>query len=98
MVEQGDIITIRDIRYPMLVVSKDTYNKTGHLIACPILPPQDGKGVCVSIEVPTISGYVMCDNPRQFDWSARGVFIKGHAPLAVILTVLDMIQSLFEFI
>ena len=97
MVEQGDIIKIRNINYPILVVSKNTYNRSGHLIGCPILSSDIGSPLCVRIESPLVNGYVLCDNPRQFDWRARGFTPKGRIALSRQIVILDMIQSLFDY-
>ena len=98
MVTQGDIIKMCEISYPLLVVSKNTYNASGHLIACPIVPQDTGSALCVYIESSLISGYVLCDNPRQFDWQARGFSSQDRIPLSKQIFVLDMIQSLFDYI
>ena len=40
MVNQGDVIRINSIKADLLVLSKETFNKSGFAIVCPVL--QDG--------------------------------------------------------
>ena len=35
--EQGDILKVNSIKYPLIVVSKNFFNESGLVIACPIL-------------------------------------------------------------
>ena len=88
---------MRGVELPLLVVSKDLYNESGHLIACPIVREEPESPFFVHVETTAVSGYVLCDNPRQFDWVSRGFFSKGRVPLAKQLIILDMLQALFDF-
>ena len=36
--EQGDILKIASLPYPVVVVSKNFFNESGLAMACPILP------------------------------------------------------------
>jgi mRNA-degrading endonuclease toxin of MazEF toxin-antitoxin module len=98
MVKQGDIVTVRGIKHPMLVVSKDSYNKTGNMLVCPIVKEEPDILLKVYFETPQILGYVCCDSIRQLCWEDRGCSNKGSIPIAKLLYVLDMISSIFDFI
>ena len=98
MVEQGEIVTVRDEKYPLLVISNNAYNKSGHLIACPILPEDTGSVFSVYVETDRVNGYVLCDNPRNFNWYKRGYFSKGSISLSKLLLILDINQSFFELL
>ena len=98
MVNQGEIITITGIDIPMLVISKNTYNKTGMLIACPIVKKKMDYTLSVHIDTPALKGYVICDSPRQFNWKKRGIFSKGSIPYKKLIQVLDMFNSIFDYV
>ena len=98
MVEQGDIILAGGIEHPLLVISNNTYNKTGHLIACPVLSECPNEWLTVLANTETVTGYIICDNPRQIDWHARGAFLKSRISLGTLLNVLDRVQALFEYV
>ena len=36
--EQGDILKIASLPYPIVVVSKNFFNESGLVMACPIVP------------------------------------------------------------
>ena len=98
MVEQGDIITVRGVDFPLLVVSKNAYNKSGSIIVCPVLKEMDGNVFSVRVEEKGILGIIRCDDLRHVDYEARGYHIKGRISLGKMLVILDMIQSLFDYI
>ncbi|MBR6452229.1 MAG: type II toxin-antitoxin system PemK/MazF family toxin [Lachnospiraceae bacterium] len=94
MVEQGDIIKIEGVGLPALVVSKNLYNESGHVIACPIVSgPVSGT---FAYPLPE-SGFVLYDNLRQFDLETRGYTVTGKVPLADLIRITDNVQSLFDY-
>ncbi len=94
MIEQGDIIKIEGIRLPALVVSKNLYNESGHVIACPIVPgPVSGT---FAYPIPK-DDFVLYDNLRQFDLETRGYTVTGKVPLADLIRITDRAQSLLDY-
>lgn len=94
MVEQGDIIKIENISQKALVVSKDPYNESGHVIVCPIVSgsPETAFSFPISEEE-----RVLCDNSRQLDLTARGYTVLNHLSLANLIQVIDRLQSLLDY-
>ena len=86
------------IRYPLLVVSKNFFNESGQVIACPILP--DGvRGPlriwCESIRKP---GFVYCEQLRLLDLNSRQFARKDAVSMDELMDVADAIQSMFDYI
>jgi len=98
MVEQGDIIKLSGVKYPLLIVSKPAYNRGDHIIACPILSTDNGSVLSFSVESEFIKGFARVDNLRMFDLKARNYSSKGRIPLSRQILIIDMIQSLFDYI
>ena len=94
MVEQGDILKVEGIDHEVLVVSKDLFNTSGRIIVCPISREQSGATLSVPIDEHRC---VLCDNVRQLDAEARRYSIKGRVPLAIMIRVIDRIQSVFDY-
>ena len=94
MVEQGDIIKIEGISQTALVVSRNLYNESGHVIVCPVI---------TGISLTTFSfpmgedEYVLYDNPRQFDLTSRGYTVINRISLANLIQIVDRFQSLFDY-
>ena len=98
MVEQGDIIELSDVKYPLLVVSKSSYNLGNHILACPILPSDNGSALCFPFNTAFVIGFVRCDNLRMFDMKARRYSAKGRVPLSRLILIIDIIQSLLDYV
>ena len=65
--EQGDILKVASIQYPLVVVSKNFFNESGMVMACPILRD----AVCGPLRIRTsnaeMPGYVYCEQLRIVD-------------------------------
>ena len=97
MVEQGDIITVRSISFPVLVVSKNAYNNSGKALVCPIMPMKPDLPFSYHIETDMVKGYVWYDNIRRINISERGALGKGRVSFAKMMAILGMIQSFFDY-
>ena len=95
---QGDILKIENMSYPVLVVSKDFFNRSGEIIGCPIL--KTGKQGSLHLRLSTAGheGFVQCEQLKLFDLNARGYSKKGEISLIDRITVSDTIQGLFEYL
>ena len=98
MVEQGDIIKISDVKYPLLVVSKSSYNLSNHILACPILPSDNGSVLSFPINTESAAGFVRCDSLHMFDLNVRRFSPNGRVPLSCLIQIVDIIQSLFDYV
>lgn len=97
MVGQGDIINLDNLDFPCIVISKNTYNESGHAIVCPILK-NDESLLSYRVDVGPVCGYVQCDNVRMLDLTARTYFTKASASMADLLGILSMTTSVLELI
>ena len=97
-ISQGDILKIENIKKPVLIVSKDFFNKEGMIIGCPIFPEGDSGALHIRIEGEEISGYVHCEQMALLDLRVRGYSKKDRIPLPEIIDVTDAIQSIFDYI
>ena len=98
MVSHGSIITTGDLPFPLLVISKDLYNSTGFVIACPIMKKKRKVPFEYYIETPRVKGFVLIDNPRQLNLNSRGCFIKSEISMGELIMVLDIYHSLFDYV
>ncbi len=95
MVEQGDILKIEGIRFKKtVVVSKDTYNKTGVVIVCPIVSEDPDCTLKLRINE---NEYVICDNVKVMDLNVRRFNPVGRVSYPELIRISDMIQSIFDY-
>lgn len=97
MVEQGDIIKINGINHLALVISKDSYNKSGMAIVCPILQKSIGSTFEVEVSVNDSLMYVASDSVRQLDLNIREYSTKGRVPYSKLIYIIDMAQSIIDY-
>jgi mRNA interferase MazF len=82
---------------PALVISPARYNsKVGLILCCPITSKGKGYIFEVGIETDRISGVVMADQIRTFDWRERGAVKAGEAPMDSLIETKMKIKALLE--
>ena len=96
--DQGDIVTVSDIRYPLLVVSSRFFNESGRIIACPILKETEEGPLHIPLESQTVSGFVICEQMRYFNLQRRSFRPGGRISFYQLMDISDAIQGIFEYI
>ena len=95
MVKQGDIIKIEGINFnKTVVVSKDTYNKTGTVVVCPVVSKDPDCTLKLRISE---DEYVICDNVKVMDLNVRRFNPVGRVSYPELIRISDMIQSIFDY-
>ena len=97
-INQGDILKIDGIKMPVLVVSKDIFNKTGEIIGCPIYIDGEPGAVHIKINTDYVSGCVQCEKMALLDMNVRGYSKKGRLHMPEIIDITDAIQSIFDYV
>ena len=95
---QGDILRIEKIRHPVLVVSKDFFNKSGEIIGCPIIDNSSPGPLHIWTEINDVKGYIQCEKIALLDLKVRSYRRIERLPIAELINVSDAIQSIFEYI
>jgi mRNA interferase MazF len=82
---------------PALVVSPSRYNsKVGLMLCCPITSKAKGYIFEVEVETEGISGVVMADQIRSFDWRERGAVKAGEVTADALVATRMKIKALLE--
>ena len=99
--EQGSILRVSGMNWPVIVVSNDHFNVIGEVIVCPILDNIAPNAVHLPISVSTalgeISGLIACEHVRHIDLNVRRFSKLGVLPLGDYLDISDTLISLFDF-
>lgn len=96
--EQGDIIKVEGIPKPLLVVSKNLFNKEGMAMCCPLF--QKCTTHPLHIKVSDIEGnaYVaLIEQTKLVDISFRGYSVLSRISYYDVMNVSDALQALFEY-
>lgn len=83
---------------PALVLSPESYNrKVGLALFCPITT--HAKGYPFEVAVPSgldVSGVILADQVKSFDWRARSLRFGCQAPMATLQEVVAKLGTLLE--
>lgn len=95
---QGNILKIEHIKHPVLIVSKDFFNKSGEIIGCPIFRDSTKSPLHICISSDEVNGYVQCEKLALLDLRLRGYKKIGRIRTENIMDISDAIQGIFEYI
>ena len=95
---QGDIVKIEKIKNPVLVTSKDFFNRTGEVMVCPIFQDNTASPLHIKIRTDSTEGYVQCEKLALLDLNVRGFLKTDAISMAEIINITDAIQGIFDYI
>lgn len=97
MIEQGDIISIENLKGYFLIVSKDFFNATEQVILCPVVQDTFLDPLHIGIKTDGIQGIVMCEQMRLVDLRYRGYKKVDRIHYSDLINITDAIQGLFDY-
>ena len=99
--EQGDILRVSGVSWPVIVVSNNHFNAIGEAIVCPILKNIRPNAVHLPIRVSTaageIQGHIACEHVRHVDLNVRRYAKLSSLQLTDDLDISDTLIALFDF-
>ncbi len=98
VLEQGTILKLEKQRIPVLVVSKEFFNESGVVIACPIYSEGEEGVLHRHIYTDDLEGYVHCDKLRPIDLDTRGYSVVSTIDTLTLMDISDIIQGIFDYI
>ena len=96
--EQGDVLKINSIQYPVVVVSKNFFNASGLVMACPILPEAVRGPLRIKCESIRNLGFVYCDQVRAVDLKTRRFSKIDSVSYYELIDIVDAIQGIFDYV
>ena len=96
--EQGDVLKISSIQFPVVVVSKNFFNESGLVMACPILPEAVRGPLRIRCENIRMPGFVYCDQVRSIDLNKRRFSKIDTVSYFVLIDIIDTIQGIFDYV
>lgn len=95
-IEQGDILTVENMKGRFLVVSKNFFNTSEQAVLCPIIQDTFLDPLHIEVEADDERGIVMCEQMRLLDLRYRGYRKIGQIHYPDIINITDAIQSIFD--
>lgn len=83
-------------RRPAIIVSPIIYNRHGMCIVCPITSQKKGYSYEVEIPKGKITGVILCDQLKSFDWRARNIKYICHLSSEIFEEAQNKFLTLIE--
>ena len=97
IVEQGDLLKVDGVTHPVIVVSNNFFNKSGRVIACPILKKAVPGPLHIALSESVVEGFVLCEQVRYLDLTARHYAKLSQAHYFEIMDISDAVMGMFEY-
>lgn len=96
-IEQGDIIKVEKLPFPVLIVSKDYFNRTERAIACPVMETASPDPLHIPVSTKDCRGIVLCEQLKFLDLRIRGHKKISELEIDDIMNITDAVQGIFDY-
>ena len=96
-VEQGDLLKVAGLNYPVMVVSNNFFNETGKAIVCPIVKNAVEGPLHIRLKESTVEGYVLCEQVRYLDLTVRRFSKLSDAHYYDVMDISDAVMGMFDY-
>ena len=96
-VEQGDVLRIDGISFPVIVVSQDFLNESGSAVVCPVMANAAKSPLHIPLQTPAISGVVLCEQARYLILAGRRLTKLSSAHLFEMMDISDAVMGIFDY-
>ena len=96
VIEQGDMLKVSGIKYPVIVVSNNFFNQSGKVIACPILKNAVEGPLHIKLRDSAVEGYVLCEQVKYLDLKARNFSKLTSTHYFDIMDISDAVMGIFD--
>ena len=95
-IKQGDILRLEMPSIYILVLSKDFFNQSGFIIACPVTATTFPDALHIPILTDNYNGTALLEHLKSLDIRSRFYRHIGTLPFEQIQEIADAVQSIFE--
>ena len=96
-IKQGDILRLEKPSIYILVLSKDFFNQSGFIIACPLAANTFPDALHIPVLADNYNGTALLEHLRSLDIRSRFYSHIGTLPFEQIKEISDAVQSVFEY-
>ena len=96
-VEQGDLLNVAGLSYPVIVVSNNFFNASGKAIVCPIVERTAEGPLHIRLKDSPVEGYVLCEQVRFIDLAARRFSKIAESHYFDIMDISDAVIGMFDY-
>ena len=98
LVEQGEILKVDGISFPVMVISNDYFNGSGKVVVCPIVKDAEEGPLHIRLKTISLQGVVLCEQLRYLDLSTRHFSRMSSGRYFDIMDISDAVMGIFEYV
>ena len=95
--EQGDLLKVGGLKYPVMVVSNNFFNESGKAVVCPILKSAVEGPLHIRLKNCPVEGFVICEQMKYVDLSARRCAKLSQSRYFDIMDISDAVMGIFDY-
>ena len=96
-IKMGEILRLKDTGFPVLVLSKEFFNNSGMIVACPIAEKAAADALHIPVHTETLTGIALIEHLKSLDIRARFYKSEGRISFEQIQDISDAVQSIFDY-
>ena len=96
-IDQGDLLKVEGLKYPVIVVSNNFFNESGKAIVCPILRDAREGPLHIRLKDCPVEGFILCEQVRFVDLAARRFSKLTATHYFDIMDISDAVMSMFDY-
>ena len=97
-IQQGDLLKVSGLPYPVMVVSNNLFNSEGKAIVCPIINDVKEGPLHIRLKDSPVDGYVLCEQLKYVDLQSRRFSRLSAANYFDIMNISDAVMGVFEYL
>jgi len=95
--EQGDLLRVEGLKYPVIVVSNNFFNESGKAIVCPIVNSAVEGPLHIRLRDCPVQGYVLCEQVKYVDLAFRRFNRLAETHYFDIMDISDAVMGMFDY-
>ncbi len=96
-IEQGDILKVQKLPYPVIVVSNNFFNQSGKAVVCPIRKEVLEGPLHLPVKNELVDGLILCEQVRYLDLSQRFFSKICSIPYFDVMDLSDAVMGIFDY-
>ena len=96
-VEQGDLLKVGGLTYPVIVVSNNFFNESGKAIVCPVVKTAIEGPLHIRLKDCAVEGIVLCEQVRFVDLATRHFSKMATTHYFNIMDISDAVMGMFDY-
>ena len=96
-IEQGDLLKVSGLKYPIIVVSNNYFNESRKAIVCPIVKDAIEGPLHIKLKDCPVDGYILCEQVRFVDLAERRFSKMTATHYFDIMDISDAVMGMFDY-